>query len=80
MVIGSTQFGRAEAQPDEVPSAIAYYRELERRAESPSRPRRRKGKGPVKFNFDWSFNSYPLAYDATRAGDAIYRLSGGKCG
>ena len=22
-----------------------------------------EGKGPVKFNFDWSFDYYPLAYE-----------------
>ena len=33
VVIGSTQRGRAEADPEEVPRAIAYYRELERRAD-----------------------------------------------
>ena len=32
VVVGSTQRGRAEAEPEEVPRAIAYYRELERRA------------------------------------------------
>ena len=68
MVVGSTQRGRAEAQPQVVPRAIAYYRELERRSTlayeaSPYR----KGAKPVKFNFDWTFDFYPLAYAAAGA-------------
>jgi len=80
VVSGSTQRGRAEAEPDVVPGAIAYYRELERRSElvredSPYR----MGADPVEFNFDWSFDYYPLAYH--RAGPLIrvYRLTGGRC-
>ena len=33
VIVGSTQRGRAEAEPEKVPGAIAYYRELERRAD-----------------------------------------------
>ena len=71
VVVGSTQRGRAEAQPDIVPRAIAYYRELERRSTlafeaSPYR----KGAKPVKFNFDWTFDFYPLAYERPGPGDA----------
>src|SRR5829696_2252190 len=63
VIVGSTQRGRAEAEPEQVPGAIAYYRELERRGDvvyhaSPYS----EGRGPVTFNFDWSFNFYPLAY------------------
>jgi hypothetical protein len=81
VVVGSTQRGRAEAQPDVVPRAIAYYRELERRSTlayeaSPYR----KGATPVKFNFDWTFDFYPLAYERPGSVMQIYRLSGGKCG
>ncbi|HEX2087545.1 MAG TPA: glycosyltransferase family 39 protein, partial [Solirubrobacteraceae bacterium] len=62
VVVGSTQRGRAEADPDEVPQAIAYYKELERRSTlayeaSPYA----RGEGPVEFNFDWTFDYYPLA-------------------
>ena len=51
-----------------MPRAIAYYRELERRSTlayeaSPYR----KGAKPVKFNFDWTFDFYPLAYAAPGA-------------
>jgi hypothetical protein len=81
VVVGSTQRGRAEAQPKQVPNAIAYYRALDQRAKlvfeaSPYA----KGKGPVKFNFDWTFDFYPLAYARPGPVMQIYRLSGGKCG
>ncbi len=80
VVVGSTQRGRAEAEPKAVPGAIAYYAELERRAEvahevSPYK----KGAGPVKFNFDWTFDYYPLAYTRPGPEMTIYRLQGGVC-
>ncbi|HWC27859.1 MAG TPA: glycosyltransferase family 39 protein [Solirubrobacteraceae bacterium] len=80
VVVGSTQRGRAEAEPEAVPNALAYYRELERRsrvayAVSPYA----RGKGPVKFNFDWAFNYYPLAYNRPGPEMTIYRLRGGSC-
>jgi Dolichyl-phosphate-mannose-protein mannosyltransferase len=81
VVVGSTQRGRAEAQPDVVPMAIAYYRELERRSvlayeASPYR----KGAKPVKFNFDWTFDFYPLAHERPGPVMQVYRLRGAKCG
>jgi hypothetical protein len=81
VVVGSTQRGRAEAEPDAVPRALDYYRELERRSTtayvaSPYRA----GAGPVDFNFDWSFDFYPLAYHRPGPTMWIYRLHGGKCG
>jgi hypothetical protein len=80
VVVGSTQRGRAEAEPSVVPNALAYYRELERRSKvafdaSPYS----KGEGPVGFNFDWTFNYYPLAYNRPGPEMTIYRLQGGKC-
>jgi hypothetical protein len=80
VVSGSTQRGRAEAQPDQVPRAVAYYAELERRADKVAEfsPYRR-GHGPVAFNFDWSFDFYPLAYERPGALMTIYRLRGGAC-
>ncbi len=80
VVVGSTQRGRAEAQPRIVPRAIDYYRELERRSTlayeaSPYR----RGATPVKFNFDWTFDFYPLAYERPGPVMQIYRLKGGKC-
>jgi hypothetical protein len=80
VVSGSTQRGRAEAEPGQVPEAMRYYRELERRAEvvhqdSPYS----RGAGPVGFNFDWSFDFYPLAYYRPGPLMTVYRLRGGKC-
>jgi Dolichyl-phosphate-mannose-protein mannosyltransferase len=80
VVVGSTQRGRAEAEPDEVPQAIAYYKELESRSRlayeaSPYA----RGRGPVEFNFDWTFDYYPLAYHRPGPVMSVYRLSGGRC-
>jgi len=80
VVVGSTQRGRAEAEPDAVPRALAYYQELERRADTAyvASPYR-KGAGPVKFNFDWTFDFYPLAYHRPGPTMWIYHLRGGRC-
>ena len=80
VVVGDTQRGRAEAEPEEVPQAIAYYRELERRSRlayeaSPYA----RGEGPVEFNFDWTFDYYPLDYHRPGPVMSIYRLKGGAC-
>ncbi len=80
VVVGSTQRGRAEVEPEVVPQALAYYKELERRSEvvyavSPYG----RGEGPVAFNFDWAFNYFPLAYNRPGPTMTIYRLNGGGC-
>lgn len=80
VVVGSTQRGRAEAEPDLVPRALDYYRELERRSDVVFRASPyAKGRGPVAFNFDWTFDYYPLAYDRPGPEMTIYRLRGGRC-
>jgi hypothetical protein len=33
----------------------------------------------VAFNFDWTFNYYPLAYNRPGPTLTIYRLRGGGC-
>jgi uncharacterized protein (TIGR03382 family) len=80
VVVGSTQRGRAEVEPDAVPRALAYYKELERRADTAyvASPYR-SGAGPVDFNFDWSFDFYPLAYHRPGPTMWIYHLRGGRC-
>jgi hypothetical protein len=80
VIVGSTQRGRAEAEPHEVPKALAYYRRLEARSRlayevSPYR----RGADPVPFNFDWSFDYYPLAYHRPGPVMSVYRLTGGRC-
>jgi hypothetical protein len=81
VVVGSTQRGRADAQPDVVPRAIEYYRALERRSTLgfEATPYRH-GEGPVKFNFDWTFDYYPLAYARPGPLMQVFRLKGGVCG
>jgi hypothetical protein len=80
VVTGSTQRGRAEAEPREVPRAVAYYRELDRRGKvvHVSSPYR-EGAGPVAFNFDWSFDHYPRAYARPGPVMTVHRLDGGRC-
>ena len=80
VIVGSTQQGRALAEPSVVPEAVAYYRALSREGKivyhaSPYA----KGAHPVAFNFDWSFDYYPMAYDRPGPEMTIYRLSGGQC-
>jgi hypothetical protein len=81
VVTGSTQYGRAYAEPGQVPQAIAYYDELRRRGRVVFRTSPYDdGKGPVPFSFDASFNSAPLAYHRPGPEVVVYRLGGGKCG
>jgi hypothetical protein len=80
VVSSSNQRGRAEAQPKVVPKAIAYYDELERRADKVAEfSPYKSGAGPVAFNFDWSFDFYPMAYRRPGPVMTIYRLRGGAC-
>jgi hypothetical protein len=80
VVSGSTQSGRAFADPHAVPQAIAYYRELAARGEVVFRTSPYgAGKGPVAFGFDWSFDYYPLAYHRPGPVMTVYRLHGGRC-
>jgi hypothetical protein len=87
VVSGYTQSGRAFADPQTVPDAIAYYRELERQGDvvyhvspysSPSGDGS-PGKSRVAFNFDWTFDYYPLAFHRPGPEMIIYRLRGGRC-
>jgi hypothetical protein len=80
VVTGSTQYGRAFEEPDEVPGAIAYYRELRRRGRQVYRVTPMSGGEPVDgFSFDFSFNAYPLGYERPGPEIVIYRLPGGDC-
>jgi hypothetical protein len=81
VVTGTTQSGRAFADPRAAPQAIAYYRALAAAGEilyqaSPYA----RGAGPVPFGFDWSFDYYPLAYHRPGPTMTVYRLRGGRCG
>ena len=77
VVTGSTQFGRALAEPEEVPQAIRYYDELRRRGDVVLRVRPYSDRVP--FSFDDSFNYRPLAYERPGPEIIVYRLRGGRC-
>jgi len=81
VISGSTQSGRAFADPHAAPNAIAYYRALAAQGEVVHRSSPYGGgRGPVGFDFDWSFDYYPLAYDRPGPTMTVYRLHGGRCG
>lgn len=80
VVSGSTQKGRALKNTKKSPHAAEYYAELARRGEllksfSPMKP----GATLPRFNFDISYNYYPLGYYRPGPQLDIYRLSGGNC-
>jgi len=81
VLTGSTESGRAGADPQAVPNAVAYYRALERQGERVfSASPYGAGQGPVPFGFDWSFDYYPLAYARPGPALVLYRLHGARCG
>jgi hypothetical protein len=78
VVSGSIQAQRALVEPNHVPDAAAYYRALRREATpvyvaSPFH----KGES-VKFNFDWSFDYYPLRYERPGPLMTVWKLK--RCG
>jgi hypothetical protein len=80
VVVGSTESGRALADPRAAPFASAYYHALATKAEvvyrvSPYSP----GSSPTRFGFDWSFDYYPLSYEHPGPEMTVYRLRGGRC-
>jgi hypothetical protein len=80
VVTGSTQYGRAQRAADEVPRAVRYYAALARHADVVYRASPyRDGEGPVEFDFDWSFNQYPRAYERPGPSVIVYRLRDGQC-
>ncbi len=80
VISGSTQSDRAFADPRAVPLALAYYRALAQQGEVVYRASPyAHGAGPVAFNFDWSFDYYPLAYRRPGPAMTVYRLRGGRC-
>jgi hypothetical protein len=80
VVTGSTQYGRAYAEPDVVPNALRYYDELRRRGRVVFRATPYDdGARTVPFSFDFSFNYHPLAYERPGPEIVVYRLRGGAC-
>ncbi|MBJ7332427.1 MAG: hypothetical protein JHC95_21205, partial [Solirubrobacteraceae bacterium] len=81
VVVGSHQQGRALAQPEKVPGAIAYYERLKRESRLAAHfTPFDKGAKKVPFNFDWSFVYYPLGYARPGPEIWVYRLRGAPCG
>jgi 4-amino-4-deoxy-L-arabinose transferase-like glycosyltransferase len=86
VVSGSTQSGRAFADRSKigqqaVPQAIAYYAALAKQGEVVYRASPyTHGRDRVGFDFDWSFDYYPLAYHRPGPEMTVYRLHGGRCG
>jgi hypothetical protein len=76
VVTGSTQYGRAQVAPGEVPNAIRYYDELRRRADVVYRVA--PWTKPVRFSFDDSFNYRPLSYERPGPEIVVYKLRGCK--
>jgi hypothetical protein len=80
VITGSTESGRAFADRKAVPGAIAYYRKLARDGKVVYRASPyAKGQRPVAFNFDWSFDYYPIAYRRPGPQMTIYHLHRGRC-
>jgi hypothetical protein len=80
VVIGSTQYGRALVEREEVPRALRYYRTLDRHGDLVySVDPYKNGSGPVDFNFDWSFDYYPMAYERPGPTVVVYRLREATC-
>ncbi len=80
VVVGSLQAGRAFAQPQDAPGAVAYYSALAERAQlvyhvSPFS----RAVNAVPFSFDWSIDYYPPQYRLPGPDMSVYHLSGGKC-
>jgi hypothetical protein len=80
VITGSTQEGRALAQPLSVPDAVAYYQRLGQVGQVVYRASPYgAGAKPVAFNFDWAFDFYPLAYARPGPEMVVYHLTGGAC-
>ena len=74
VVTGSTQYGRAYADPAEVPQAIKYYDALKAAGERVFEAKPYGRAESLPFSFDFSFNYYPLSYDRPGPEIQIYRL------
>jgi 4-amino-4-deoxy-L-arabinose transferase-like glycosyltransferase len=80
VVTGSTQAGRAYADPAAAPAAPRYYAALGRRGRLVYRVSpMRGGRAPGSLNFDWSFDYYPLDYRRPGPEVRVYRLDAGRC-
>ena len=80
VVTGSTEQGRALVDAAAVPAAVAYYATLAKdgTAVFKASPYAR-GTSSLPFNFDWSFDYYPVSYLRPGPVVTIWRLHGGAC-
>jgi hypothetical protein len=79
VVVGSTQKGRAFVDRKAVPAAIAYYDALAKDADVVYRTSPWSKGSPQGFNFDWSFDAYPLSYQRQGPQMTVYKLRDGRC-
>ena len=79
VISGSTQAGRAAVASRQVPQAVAYYQRLARAQLAYQASPYGTHDRPVAFNFDWSFDFYPLAYHRPGPLMRVYHLQGGAC-
>ncbi len=74
-VSSSSQRGRAFADQQRVPEAVAFYKALDRESRVVYRASPfRAGEAPLPFQFDFSFNYYPLAYEKPGPVMTVHRL------
>ena len=73
IVTGSTQYGRARAEPHRVPEALRYYRALREQADVVFRASPVDGKLP-RYQVDKSFNYVDGAYDRPGPEMIVYKL------
>jgi hypothetical protein len=76
VITGSTQYGRAYADPKKVPQAIKYYDALKRAGDLVYETKPYGKTTSLPFSFDYSFNYYALSFDRPGPEIQIYRLRG----
>jgi 4-amino-4-deoxy-L-arabinose transferase-like glycosyltransferase len=72
-VSGSTQYGRAEAEPKRAPEALRFYRELRKQADVVFETSPVDGRMP-RYQVDTSFNYVDGAFDRPGPRMVVYRL------
>jgi len=78
VVTGSTVYGRVENQAAHLPDAVAWYALL--RSRGTLLYRVAPAGGAQRFDFDFSFDAYPLADERAGPEVEVWRLRGGRCG
>ena len=81
VVTSSTQRGRVEGQKKGFRSAKAFYKTLTSKADLRFRAVPwAQGAEPAPFNFDYSYNYLPSAYERPGPVISVYKLKGRGCG